>query len=101
MAIKPKKKDPTKGKKVDPKGSSKNPIQLEEVTVTARPIKKKMAPSTTRLYPKGEVENSKVDSIKKANPKLGRLIGSPNKGLGKAQYGASESDLIKKALKRK
>lgn len=81
-------------KKVTPK----KPIVLKEVKITAsKPTKKPVEP-TTRLYPKGEVKTRTADSLSKS----GLPIGKPmvQKGV-KPQYGARDSDLIKKALKKK
>lgn len=81
----------------------KNPVKpksLSEVTISStRLVKPK---TTTRLYPKGEVANKSLDSLRSANPKLGKLIGKPAVKNGEqGQYGASQSDLIKSALKKK
>lgn len=57
--------------------------------------------ATVRLYPKGEVDKSKVDSISRL-PGVKKLLGSPYQKAGEvAQYGAAASDVIKKLTKRK
>lgn len=54
------------------------------------------------LKPGGEVATRRVDSIKKANPQLGRVIGKPGVGSGgMATYGAAASDAIKAGLSKK
>jgi len=54
--------------------------------------------SVTRF---GEVANSRIDSMKKANPALGKAIGEgyKNSGGGKS-YGYAASDAIKAGLKK-
>ena len=82
----------------NPKPKSSN--LLNEVSITATRLGK--ASTTTRLYPKGEVKNKSLDSIRSANPSLGRAIGKPFAKAGQqAQYGANQSDLIKQAIKPK
>jgi len=50
----------------------------------------------------GQVPTRRVDSIKKANPALGRVIGKPSKGSGGMKtYGDDASDAIKAGLKGK
>lgn len=54
-----------------------------------------------RLYPKGEVEASKVDSISRL-PGVKKLLGTPSQKPGEsAQYGTAASDVIKQLTKRK
>lgn len=77
---------------------------LDEVIITKKldPKKYKTVTPKTRLYPSGEVENSKIDSIKRVNPALAKAIGDPFRYAPgyQAQYGTDQSDLIKAALKR-
>lgn len=71
---------------------------LNEVKITATRLAKPS--TTTRLYPKGEVKNTQIDSIRRANPSLGRAIGQPSRKPGQqAQFGTNQSDLIKQAIK--
>ena len=71
--------------------------QLKEVKITA----KRPKANTSVLSGGGEVKSAKVDSMKKANPALGKVIGSGYKGSGgKTTYGADASDAIKAGLKR-
>lgn len=79
----------------------KKPIVLNEVSITATRLGK--ASTSTRLYPRGEVSNAKLDSVRKANPSLGKAIGQPVKAnkYTSAQFGANQSDLIKSAIKPK
>jgi len=54
-----------------------------------------------RLYPKGEVEKSKVDSISNL-PGVKKAIGAPIQKPGQVdQYGTAASDVIKKLTGRK
>ena len=63
-------------------------------------IKPQRYKAAVRLYPKGEVEKSKIDSLVKAG--RGNLIGQPMKKPGQvAQYGEAASDIIKKLVKSK
>lgn len=48
-----------------------------------------------------QVPTRKIDSIKKANPAAGKMIGSGGKQYGATRYGEQASDVIKGALKRK
>jgi hypothetical protein len=82
-------------KKVKPKMN-----MLPEVKVTATRLTK---PATkTALYPKGEVRNSQIDSIGRANPALSRMIGKPDAKPGyRPQYNVVQSDIIKQAIKPK
>lgn len=78
------------------------PVMLQEVKVTASPIKKmKMQEETVRLYPRGEtIKKRTVDSLKSVG--LGKSIGNPIVKKGqKPMYGTNASDVIKKALKKK
>jgi len=60
---------------------------------------KKDSTSVTRS---GEVATRRIDSMKKANPMLGKAIGKPYTGSGgKKTYGADASDAIKAGLKKK
>lgn len=79
---------------------SPRPVQLKEVTITAK--KPTIKDQTISLYPKGTVRKSQIDSIKSANPKLAKVIGSPIAKKGqKPQYGTNSSDLIKQATKKR
>lgn len=74
----------------------KSPIQLKEVKIKGKRIPKSDPKSATRS---GEVSTRRVDSIKKANPALGKVIGKPYKGSGGMDsYGPDASDAIKKGL---
>ena len=78
------------------------PVMLQEVKVTASPIKKmKMQEETVRLYPRGEtIKKRTVDSLAKTG--LAKAIGKPIMKSGQKQmYGTNASDVIKKALKKK
>lgn len=78
------------------------PVMLQEVKVTATPLKKmKVQEETVRLYPKGEtIKKRTVDSLYKAG--LGKAIGKPIMKKGeKPMYGTMASDVIKKAMKKK
>lgn len=86
--------------------TNKNPPKkvmnhLNEVSITATRLGKPS--TTTRLYPQGSVRNSQLDSIKSANPSLGKAIGKPVKAnkYTSAQFGTLQSDLIKSAIKPK
>ena len=74
---------------------------LKEVVVRATRLGKN--PTTVRMYPKGEVAKSKIDSISKANPALAKKIGNPvqRTKYERPQYGSASSDLIKQAIKKK
>lgn len=77
------------------------PVMLQEVKVTATPLKKmKVQEETVRLYPKGEVSKRKLDSAVTSNPSLKKYIGNPIRKKGeKPLYGVSASDVIKKSIK--
>ena len=78
------------------------PVMLQEVKVTATPIKKmKVQEETVRLYPRGEtIKKRTIDSLKSVG--MGRIIGNPIVKKGqKPMYGTNASDVIKKALKKK
>lgn len=79
---------------------SPRPVMLKEVSITAKkPVVKEQ---TIRLYPRGEVRKSQMDSLSKNNPKLAKVIGAPIAKSGqKAQYGTNSSDLIKQATKKR
>jgi len=50
----------------------------------------------------GQVPTRKIDSMKRANPNLGRVIGKPSTGSGGMKtYGDNASDAIKAGLKGK
>lgn len=80
------------------KAKSKPTNTLDEVKITATRLAKPSG--VTGLYPKGSVKNSQLDSIRKANPALGRKIGKPIAN-SQDRYGSSQSDLIKSAIKPK
>ena len=49
---------------------------------------------------KGEVPQSKLDSIRRVNPKVGKQIGSGYKDVGgKTRFGPEASDVLRGALK--
>lgn len=64
-------------------------------------LKKSSDSEKVNLYPKGVVEKRQVDSLKRTDPKLSKLIGEPTRRhkTSQAQYGTQSSDLIKKLLK--
>jgi hypothetical protein len=73
-------------------------LSLPEVSVTATRLKR--APEEmVRLSPFGEAKKSSVDSLKRVG--YGKSIGEPYRRSANERetYGASPSDLIKKALK--
>ncbi len=75
-------------------------VQMNEVVVKATPLKK--APTTTALYPRGEVKNKQLDSIQVANPAVRKLIGKPITKPGiRPQFTANQSEIIKQAIKPK
>lgn len=59
------------------------------------PDPKRYKTAKARLYPKGEVELTKIDSLRRAG--YDKAIGQPMKGTD--QYGPEASDKIKKLLK--
>lgn len=62
-------------------------------------IKIKIKKDSTSVTRFGEVPTKKIDSMNKANPKLGRAIGIPYIGTGgKKTYGPDASDAIKSGL---
>lgn len=62
---------------------------------------KRYKAAMVRLYPQGEVEKSKVDSISRL-PGVKKLIGAPYQKAGEtAQYGTAASDVIKQLTKRR
>ena len=69
-----------------------DPIMLPEVTVTAKRYKTAKA----KLYPKGDIEQSDIDSLKKAGH--GKIIGEPMQG---NQYGPDQSDRIKQLMRKR
>ncbi len=75
-----------------------DPIKLPEVVVTATPLPaRKYKTAKARLYPKGEVEQTSVDSLKKVG--YGKVIGEPMKGTN--QYGPDASDRIKQLMRKR
>lgn len=68
---------------------------LPEVTITAKRIDpKRYKIAKVRLYPKGEANQSTIDSLMKAG--RGDLIGEPTREKGKMDmYGEVASDVIK------
>lgn len=84
------------------------PIVLPTVTIRAgKPTtpptsakKYRTAKEKVKLYPKGEIDKSTVDSLVKAG--RGALIGQPLRRPGQMdQYGAVNSDIIKQLTKKK
>jgi|GEM_PF-3982093 len=74
-----------------------DPIQLPEVTITASRVDpKKYKTAKARLYPKGTIEQSSIDSLKKAGH--AKTIGEPMKG---NLYGPDQSDRIKQLMRKK
>lgn len=65
---------------------------------------KKNPTDTTRysaLKTGGKIPTRKIDSVKKANPFMGKAIGKPYKGSGGMDtYGDDASDVIKKVIKK-
>lgn len=55
-----------------------------------------------KLYPSGEASKKSVDSLKKTDSKLAKMIGNPTRSHAKAtpQYGTQSSDVIKKFLNK-
>jgi hypothetical protein len=77
----------------------KKPIKLKDVQIKGKKIPKSDPKSVTKS---GEVPTRKIDSMRRANPALGRAIGKPGKGSGGMDtYGPEASDWIKKGLKKK
>ena len=75
------------------------PKILKEVKITAKRPKTVQQTSVTKS---GEVPTRRIDSLKKANPALGKVIGNGYKGSGgKTTYGDDASDAIKAGLKKK
>ena len=71
----------------------KDTIRLKQVNITAK------APKQVTAY--GEVSKRKIDSVRKANPAAGRLIGKGSKDSGgMTRYGPEASDVIKKTVKK-
>lgn len=69
-------------------------------TVTIRA--KRIPVQKVVLKNSGLVPKSKIDSINKANPRMGAAIGKPYKGSGGMDtYGDDASDKIKLALRKK
>ena len=63
------------------------------------PKKYREVKEKVRLYPKGEVDKSKIDSLHKEG--RGNIIGKPIQVKGQADmYGADQSDRIKKLLRK-
>lgn len=82
-----------------PKAKPMKRVMLPEVKVVAPRIRK-VVEESVGLYPKGMASKRSVDSLKRVG--FGKAIGEPVKIKGQvSQYGASASDIIKKALKRK
>lgn len=70
-----------------------DPIKLKEVKISAK------SPKST-LKSGGDVPTRRIDSLKRANPALGKVIGKGSKGSGgMTTYGDDASDAIKKGLK--
>lgn len=71
---------------------------LQTVTIKSTPVKR---PQSV-LKGGQQVPTAKVDSIRKANPKLGSTINKPYKGSGGMDtYGPNDSDKIRAALKNR
>ena len=82
-----------------PKPKPMKRVMLPEVRVTAPRIRK-VVEESVRLYPKGMASKRSVDSLKRVG--FGRAIGEPIIRRGeRAMYGAADSDIIKKALRKK
>jgi len=96
------KKEKNPIKKVLKKAPEPKPMKrmmLPEVRVTAPRIRK-VVEESVGLYPKGMASKRSVDSLKRVG--FGKVIGEPIIRRGeRAMYGAADSDIIKKALKRK
>ena len=78
-------------------------VTLPEVTISAKKIDPKRYKATVekvKLYPKGEVAKTTIDSLTKAG--RGSLMGEPMQKDGQmAMYGSQASDNIKQLMKRK
>jgi hypothetical protein len=86
------KKNDGGGKKAKPA-----PKMLKEVKITAKAPKHTEEKSLTR---KGPVATRRIDSIKRANPALGRVIGKGSKDrYGNTTYGDDSTDAIRAGLK--
>lgn len=73
--------------------------QLQEVKITAKRPKSVQQTSVTKS---GEVPTRRIDSLKRANPQLGRVIGKGSQVPGqKVRYGDASSDAIKAGLAKK
>lgn len=80
--------------RIDPRAK-----MLPEVVVKATPIKR-YKEATARLYPKGEITVSKLDSLRKAG--FDKVIGEPIKKAGEVDmFGPVASDRIKKLMRKK
>lgn len=68
----------------------------------AKQIKRDSTVKQSVLKNAGQVPTKRIDSIRKANPAMGRAIGKPYKGSGGMDtYGNDASDKIKGALRKK
>ena len=83
-------------KKTD--NAKRDTIRLKQVDIKSTPVYKR----TSVLKSGGEVPSSKIDSMRKANPKLSQAIGPAKKNRqNKDWYGDDQSDMIRAGLKRK
>jgi hypothetical protein len=68
----------------------------------AKQIKRDTTAKQSALKNGGQVPTKRIDSIRKANPAMGKAIGKPYKGSGGMDtYGNDASDKIKVALRKK
>ncbi len=74
---------------------------LPDVTITAKrvdPKKYRLAKEKVKLYPNGQTDKDKVDSLDKVG--FGKVIGKPMQQAGQMDtYSPDQSDTIKKLLK--
>jgi hypothetical protein len=78
--------------------ATKKVQQLPEVKIKGKGYKKADPQSSLKSH--GQVATRRIDSIRKANPAMGRAIGKPYKGSGGMDtYGDDASDKIRASLK--
>lgn len=76
----------------------------QQPKVKADSVKKsvKVVIPQVKLYPKGSASARSVDSLKKTDPKVAKVIGKPiqSRPGSTPQYGTQSSDVIKKLLNK-